>query len=147
RVFRCLSITGVFHTWAVSDFQEPSRRVVPEGLPAPVVSERPPPNLVPASSPSLRRIREFGNSARCHPEERRLRTWFVDLFHSFAAMAGRPDAKAMCIVTGILPSWNRELHFFRQKGLAPGKRTSEFSSVFRSSCLSVTKSRREAQPR
>src|SRR5205809_4504917 len=140
-------MAGALHTWAVSDFQQPSRRVVPEGLPPPAVSERPPPNLVPASSPSLRRIREFGNSAGCHPVERRLRPWFVDLFHSFAAMAGRPDAEAMCVVTGILPYWNRELHSFRQKGLAPGKRISEFSSVFRSWCLSVTKSRREAQAR
>src|SRR5881628_3333925 len=80
-------MAGALHTWAVSDFQEPSRRVVPEGLPAPAVSERPPPNLVPASSPSLRRIRDFGNSAGCRPEERRLRTWFVDLFHSFVARA------------------------------------------------------------
>src|SRR2546427_6435274 len=121
-------MTGVFHTGAVFDFQEPSRRVVPEGSPAPAVAVIPPPHSVRVWNRWQRRIRGSGNSAGCLPGERRFRTSFVVRYQSFAAegvggpaasekaakaaylqdSAGGPDAKLSGIVAGILPFWKRE---------------------------------------
>src|SRR5437870_1637525 len=80
-------MTGVFHTGAVFDFQEPSRRVVPEGSPAPAVAVIPPPHSVRVWNRWQRRIRGSGNSAGCLPGERRFRTSFVVRFQSFAVKA------------------------------------------------------------